>query len=50
MKQESITMIDHDIDDMAEEEYVNDELHDIKTNAIEISATKHSSDKRKNLY
>lgn len=47
MKQESITLIDRDLDDMAEEEYLHDEVHDIKTNAIEISATKHAADKRK---
>ncbi|XP_067944300.1 von Willebrand factor A domain-containing protein 5A-like isoform X2 [Watersipora subatra] len=45
MKQESITMIERDIDDMAEEEYLNDEVEDIKTTAIEISASTHNTDK-----
>lgn len=48
MKQESITMIGNDIDDMAYDEYLNDEVHDIKTTAIEISATNRPlADKRR---
>lgn len=41
MKQESITYVDNDLDNMGEEEYEHDRIaDDIKTNAIEISATK----------
>ena len=45
IRQDSITYVGEDIDHMGEDEYEHDRVaDDIKTNAIEISATKRAQD------